>query len=128
MTSTGQSVAQRRAAVVKALKAGGAKARKGRLRLPVGELFWYLDTRVDGIGSSAGLLLEVGCWTPQLPPEPEGGAVDCPLLVDVALDDDAADVPALLARLREIGDLGTLRDRLDEFPGALVDQALRALL
>lgn len=126
--SGGASIAQQRAAVVKALKAGGAKARKGRLRLAVGELFWYVDTRVEGVGATARLALEVGCWTPQLPPEPEGGAVDCPLLVDVALTDPAADVAALLARVGAIGDLGTLRDHLDDFPDALVDRALSALL
>ncbi|WP_370250011.1 hypothetical protein [Nocardioides sp.] len=122
------SIPAQRAAVVKALKAGGAKPRKGRLRLAAGELFWYLDTRVVGLGASATLALEVGCWTPDLPPEPEGGAVDCPLLFDVAVADPAADVRALLDRLRGIGDLDALGARLPELPGALVDAPLRELL
>ena len=68
-----------RTAVVKLLKARGAKARRGHLRIPVGELFWYVDVLADGAGPTAPLRLEVGCWTAALPPEPDGGAVDCPL-------------------------------------------------
>ncbi|TWH01461.1 hypothetical protein L615_001800000050 [Nocardioides sp. J9] len=114
----GAVVKQARAAVVKQLKARGAKARRGHLRIPVGELFWYVDPRASGAGSQAGLVLEVGCWTPALPPEPDGGAVDCPLLLDVPLADPVADTDRLL-------DVVT---GLDELPGALVDAALRELL
>ncbi|MCL2543820.1 MAG: hypothetical protein FWE71_15355 [Nocardioidaceae bacterium] len=117
-----------RAAVVKALKARGAKARRGHLRIPVGDLFWYVDPRLDGVGSRARVVLEVGCWTPQLPPEPDGGAVDCPLLLDVPIADIETDVAALVDRTSGIGDLAALAARLDELPGALVDQALRDLL
>lgn len=122
-------VTDQRAAVIKALKARGAKARKGHLRLPVGNLFWYVDPRVDGVGASARLLLEVGCWTADLPPEPDGGAVDCPLLFDVAVGDDPqATVGAIVDQVTEIGDLTTLAARLDELDGALVDRRLRELL
>lgn len=122
-------VSQARASVVKVLKARGAKARRGHLRLPVGDLFWYVDTRTSGVGRSASLSLEVGCWTPQLPPEPDGGAVDCPLLLDVVLGPDpAADTEALLDRIGTIGDLATLGSSLDQLPGALVDRSLRDLL
>lgn len=122
-------VTQARAAVVKVLKAHGAKARKGHLRIPVGELFWYVDPRVDGVGRAAELRLEVGCWLPALPPEPDGGAVDCPLLMDVELGEDPAGATeALVGRIGGIGDLAALGARLDDFPGALVDRSLRELL
>ncbi|HJQ07188.1 MAG TPA: hypothetical protein VJ872_17190 [Nocardioides sp.] len=113
--------------MLKLLKARGFKARRGHLRLAVGELFWYVDLRIDGVGPSASLLLEVGCWTPLLPPEPDGGAVDCPLLVDVAVS-GAADVEALVGRVSGIGTLASLRDSVGDFPGVLVDRRLRELL
>lgn len=121
-------VSESRAAVVKLLKARGAKARRGHLRITVGDLFWYVDPRAEGVGRNAYLVLEVGCWTPEAGPEPDGGAVDCPLLVDVALDDLIADTTALLDRITGIGDLVTLGERLDEFPGALVDKTLAPLI
>jgi len=123
------STATDRAAVLKLLKARHAKARRGHLRIAVGELFWYVDVLADGTGPSAPLRLEVGCWTPELPPEPEGGAVDCPLLVDVRLAGDPVGITTgLLDRVTTIGDLATLAGRLDDLPGALVDQRLRGLL
>ena len=122
-------VSQRRAAVVKTLKARGAKARRGHLRLAVGDLFWYVDVLADGPGPEAPLRLEVGCWVPSLPPEPDGGAVDCPLLADVPLGGDAvAETVRVLDLVGGIGDLPTLRERLEDLPGALVDRALRDLL
>ncbi|NYI43072.1 hypothetical protein BJ993_000152 [Nocardioides aromaticivorans] len=121
-------VSESRAAVVKLLKARGAKARRGHLRIAVGDLFWYVDPRADGVGRNAYLVLEVGCWTPAAAPEPDGGAVDCPLLVDVPLEDLIADTTRLLDLITSIGDLATLGARLDELPGALVDQSLRDLL
>jgi hypothetical protein len=118
-------VSESRAAVVKLLKARGAKARRGHLRIAVGDLFWYVDPRAEGVGRNAYLLLEVGCWAPEVAPEPDGGAVDCPLLVDVALTDPLADTTRLLDLVTGIGDLATLGERLGELPGALVDQVLR---
>ncbi|MBS4754636.1 hypothetical protein KG112_17655 [Nocardioides sp. zg-ZUI104] len=123
------TVAQQRVAVVKALKAHGAKARRGHLRLTVGELHWYVDPLVEGVGQRAALRLEVGCWTAQLPPEPDGGAVDCPLLLDLPVGDDPVGAVAdLVARVGSIGDLPTLAVRLEDLPGALVDRKLRDLL
>lgn len=122
------TVSDTRAAVVKALKAGGAKARRGHLRLQVGDLFWYVDPRASGVGQRATLALEVGCWLPTLPPEPDGGAVDCPLLFDVVLHEPVADTERLLDLIGSIGDLGSLGARLGDLPGALVDKSLRALL
>lgn len=119
---------QARAAVLKQLKARGAKARRGHLRLAVGELFWYVDPRLSGTGDRVEVVLELGCWTPELPPEPDGGAVDCPLLLDRPVADPVADTDRLLDVITGIGDLATLRARLDELPGALVDKALRDLL
>ncbi|WGX99107.1 hypothetical protein [Nocardioides sp. L-11A] len=118
-----------RTALVKLLKARGAKARRGHLRIPAGELFWYVDVLADGHGPTPPLRLEVGCWTAALPPEPDGGAVDCPLLMDVPLGaDPVGTTTALLDRVTAIGDLGALGARLGDLPGALVDQRLRDLL
>jgi hypothetical protein len=118
-----------RTAVVKLLKARGAKARRGHLRIAVGDLFWYVDVLADGVGPTAPLRLEVGCWTGALPPEPDGGAVDCPLLMDVPLGSDPVGVATtLLDRVTAIGDLVTLGESLGELPGALVDPRLRDLL
>ncbi|MCX6399217.1 MAG: hypothetical protein NTX33_04700 [Propionibacteriales bacterium] len=122
------TVSDTRAVVIKTLKARGAKARRGHLRLQVGDLFWYVDPRASGVGQHATLTLEVGCWLPALPPEPDGGAVDCPLLFDVPVADAAADVEELLAMISPIGSLAELGVRLDAFPGVLVDKSLRALL
>ena len=121
----------RRAAIAKALKAAGAKPRKGHLRLPAGELFWYVDVRADSPAPSAPLVLEVGCWHPAAGPEPDGGAVDCPYLADVPLDEDAAAATArLLALIGPVTDLAALGAFVgqDVMPGALVDQRLRTLL
>lgn len=112
------------AASIKQLKARGAKPRRGHLRLQVGELWWYVDPRIAG----RGLVLETGCWTPELPPEPDGGAVDCPLLFDHPVADVPADVDALVDLVTDIGDLATLAQRLGDLPGALVDRSLRDLL
>ena len=125
---TGMTGSQARAAVVKQLKARGAKARRGHLRIPVGELFWYVDPRVEGAGERTRVVLEVGCWTPRLPPEPDGGAVDCPLLVDVPVAHPVTDTDRLLDLVLSLGDLTALGARLDDLPGVLVDAALRDLL
>ena len=117
-----------RAAVLKQLKARGFKARRGHLRLAAGDLWWYADARLAGVGPDAQVVLEVGCWTPELPPEPDGGAVDCPLLFDVPLADPAPDADGVVDLVCGIGDLAVLRDRLGDLPGALVDRALRDLL
>ena len=121
----------RRAAIAKALKAAGAKPRKGHLRLPAGELFWYVDVRADSPSPSASLIFEVGCWLPAAGPEPEGGAIDCPLLADVPVGADAAVAATALAQLlAPVDSLGALRNLVDSgaLPGVLVDQLLRALL
>jgi hypothetical protein len=116
-----------RAAVIKELKARGAKARRGHLRLAAGDLWWYVDPVLRGPGVRAELVLEVGCWTSDLPPEPDGGAVDCPLLFDHPVSDPVADTSALVGLLGGISSLEELRARLGELPGVLVDQALRDL-
>lgn len=121
----------RRAAIAKALKAGGAKPRKGHLRLPAGDLFWYVDVRADSPSPSAPLVFEVGCWLPAVGPEPEGGAIDCPLLADVPVEGEVQEAAtALLARLARVADAAALRTMVETgaLPGALVDQQLRALL
>ncbi|QYJ05369.1 hypothetical protein KUV85_06735 [Nocardioides panacisoli] len=122
-------VGKARTAVGKAIKARGAKSRRGHLRWGVGDLWWYLDALAEGVGPQAPLRLEVGCWVPALPPEPEGGAVDCPLLAEFPLGEDpVAATEQVLDLVGGIGDLATLGERLGEFPDPLVDAALRELL
>lgn len=121
----------RRAAITKALKGAGAKARKGHLRLQAGELFWYVDVRSDSPSPSADLTFEVGAWLPAVGPEPEGGAIDCPLLADVTVGaDPTAATEALVSLVKPVGDLAALRGLVEAgtLPGVLVDQKLRALL
>lgn len=121
----------RRAAITKALKAGGAKARRGHLRLEAGDLFWYVDVRADSPAPSAQLVFEVGAWLPAAGPEPDGGAIDCPLLADVGVGEDPGQATAdLLALISRVGDLAALRALVEAgtLAGALVDQQLRALM
>ena len=121
----------RRTAITKALKAGGAKPRKGHLRLQTGEVFWYVDVRADSPSPAAALAFEVGGWLPAAGPEPEGGAIDCPLLADVPIGEDvSASVERLLTLLAPVTDVASLRALVDrgDLPGALVDRKLRALL
>lgn len=118
-----------RAAVVAALKRHGAKARKGQLRIGVGDLFWYVGLRADGVGPQAAWLFEVGCWVPELTPEPEGGAVDCPLMLDVPGGDDVvATASALVDDVTVVGDLAALGQWAQRHPEALVDRVLRERL
>jgi hypothetical protein len=120
----------RRAAITKALKAGGAKPRRGHLRLQAGEVFWYVDVRSASPAPGAQLILEVGAWLPAAGPEPDGGAIDCPLLADVSVGEDPARTTAdLLALIRPVTDLTALRALVaqDTLPGALVDQQLQQL-
>lgn len=121
----------RRAAITKTLKAGGAKARRGHLRLQVGDVFWYVDVRADSPVPTAGLTFEVGAWLSGAGPEPDGGAIDCPLLADVPVGDDAtASTQELLSVIGAVGDLVALKAFVDAgtMPGVLVDQQLRHLL
>ncbi|TCJ30901.1 hypothetical protein [Nocardioides jejuensis] len=116
--------AQARTAAVKQLKARGAKPRKGQLRLQVGDLFWYVDPRLSG----GSLVIETGCWLPALGGEPEGGAVDCPLLFDWPAADPAVDADLLVDLVLGIDSVGALRQRLADLPGVLVDKALKEIL
>lgn len=121
----------RRAAIAKALKAGGAKARKGHLRLEAGDLFWYVDVRADSPSPAAALVFEVGCWLPGVLPEPEGGAIDCPFLADVPVGEDVQrGTEGLLDLISRVDDPAALRRLVEEdaLPGALVDRVLRELL
>ena len=126
-----------RAAVAKAFKARGVKARKGHYRVPHDQLAWYVDLRADSPRPDAALGFEVGAWVPDLGlgKEPEGGAVDCPLLLDRALDsagaaDVAAQVDALVDLLERLDSLAALGEawRGGELEGALVDRDLRSRL
>ena len=118
-----------RTAVTALLKKRGAKAKRGRLPLVVGELTWFVDLRVEGRGSAAGWTLEVGCWVPGLTPEPEGGAIDCPLLWETPAGEDLlAAVGGVVDGVETVGDLGALAGWIAERPDALVDRVLRERL
>ncbi|MFT4289469.1 hypothetical protein [Nocardioides sp.] len=117
----------RRAAVAKALKAAGVKQRKGHWRLPGAEVVWYVDLRAEGPAPAAPMRFEVGAWPVSFGPEPDGGAVDCALLMDVPLGEDpAGEAGALLDRLTALGTIAALRQA--DLPGALLDAGLRELL
>lgn len=123
--------------MAKALKQRKVALRKGHWRLPGDGLTWYVDLRADGPGPAAPLRFEIGAFIDELgQPEPEGGAVDCPLLHDLPLDttagsaEIAAAVDALVDRLQQADRVATLAAawRAGEYAGALVDESLRALL
>lgn len=123
-----------RAAVAKTLRTRKIALRKGHWRIGAGDVVWYVDLRADSPRPDAALTFEAGAWLPALGlPEPEGGAVDCPLLLDVPLDGDG-DIPAatgaLLDRLAPLATIAALRSawRTGGLAGALVDRDLRALL
>lgn len=120
-----------RALVTKVLKARGVKPRKGQLRLPVGDLLWYVALRAASPAPTAAMTFEVGCWAPDLGPEPEGGAVDCPLLIDLPLEGDPAEAAGAVVDLMEsagsLDELGAAF-RAGRLQGALIDRALRERL
>jgi len=118
-----------RTAVGKVFKARGAKLRKGSWRLPGEGLTWFVSLRATGPQRDAALVLEVGCWVHDLVPEPEGGPVDCPLLLDQPLDpagDVVAVSEALLDRLEAVPTVAELASswRAGEWQGAYVDAVL----
>ena len=121
----------RRAAVTKALRARKVALRKGHWRLPGPEITWYVDLRADGPSPSAPMRFEVGAWAAALGPEPDGGAVDCALLVDVPLTGEpAAEADALVDRLLALGtvaDLAAARAAGD-LADAQVDRDLAELM
>ena len=123
--------------MAKAFKQRKVALRKGHWRLPCDGLTWYVDLRSDGPGPAARLRFEIGAWVDALgQPEPEGGAVDCPLLHDLPLDTSgdekaiAAEVDALVDRLHDADTVAGLARawRDGEYAGALVDRDLRRLL
>lgn len=121
-----------RQAVAKAFKARNVGLRKGHWRIP-GEVTWYVDLRASGPARDAALTFEVGAWVPGLTPEPEGGAIDCPLLLDVPLERDgdvAAQADALVDRLEAVPDPAALAAALErgDLAGAHVDRVLRDAL
>ena len=128
-----------RAAATKAFKAGGMPLRKGHNRLgdpKKDDVVWYVDLRAQNPGPSAPLRFEIGCWVAALgQPEPEGGPVDCPLLLDRPV---AATTPAEMSE--EVDELVSLVGGLDSVAALrtalsagdlglpLVDRSLRTLL
>jgi hypothetical protein len=121
----------RRTAVTKAFRARKVGLRKGHWRLPGPEITWYVDLRADGPAPSAPMRFEVGAWAGALGPEPDGGAVDCALLVDVPLGDDpAGEADALLDRLLALGTVAALASAraAGDLADAQVDRDLRELM
>lgn len=128
-----------RAAVAKAFKARGVKQRKGHWRLPHDELSWWIDLRADSPRPDAALSFEIGAWVPEcaaelgLGKEPEGGAVDCPLLLDRPLEtggDVAAQVDGLVDLLERLDTTAAIATEWPDgaLAGALVDDVLRTRL
>ena len=128
-----------RAAATKAFKAGGMPLRKGHQRLgdpKKDDFVWYADLRAQSAGPSALLSFEIGCWVAALDqPEPEGGPVDCPLLLDRAVvatspAEMTEEVGALVERLAELDSVTALRTALADgtLGQPLVDQSLRTFL
>lgn len=117
----------RRAAVSRVFKARKVALRKGHWRLPGEEIVWYVDLRADGPSPGAPMRFEIGAWPVAFGPEPDGGAVDCSLLLDVPLGDDpAGEADALLDRLEDLGTINAIRSA--DIRGALIDVNLRELL
>lgn len=128
-----------RTAATKAFKTGGMPLRKGHHRLgdpKSDDIVWYVDLRAQGAGPTAPLRFEIGCWVAALGhPEPEGGPVDCPLLLDrpVAGTTPAEigeEVGELVGLVGDLDSVAALREALAD--GALgrplVDQSLRTFL
>lgn len=117
----------RRAAVAKAFRGRKVALRKGHWRIQGKEVTWWIDLRSDSPLPSAALGFEVGAWVPGSGPEPEGGAIDCPLLADVPLGDaPAVEAEALIDRLEAISTLADLQGA--DLPDAHLDASMRALL
>ncbi|WP_091046595.1 hypothetical protein [Nocardioides sp. YR527] len=128
-----------RTAATKAFKAGGMPLRKGHHRLgdpKKDDIVWYVDLRAQGAGPSAPLKFEIGCWVAALGhPEPEGGPVDCPLLLDrplgaatpTELADEVGELVELVGRLDSVSALGAALTS-GELGRPLVDQSLRTFL
>ncbi len=117
----------RRAAVAKAFRGRKVVQRKGHWRIQGEEVTWWIDLRSDSPLPSAALGFEIGAWVPGSGPEPEGGAIDCPLLADVPLGEDPiTETDALIDRLTAIGTLADLKGA--DLPDAYLDAAMRALL
>ncbi|MEI7058143.1 hypothetical protein WBG06_20115 [Nocardioides sp. CCNWLW239] len=128
-----------RVAATKAFKSGGMPLRKGHHRLgdpKSDDIVWYIDLRAQGAGPSAPLRFEIGCWVAALGhPEPEGGPVDCPLLLDrpvasttpAEMGEEVGELVDLVSRLDSVGALGEALTSGD-LGRPLVDQSLRTFL
>ncbi|UDY22384.1 hypothetical protein [Nocardioides sp. Kera G14] len=117
----------RRVAVAKAFRGAKVALRKGHWRIVGDEVVWWVDLRAAGPRPDAALTFEAGAWVEGTGPEPEGGAIDCPLLVDIPLGDDpAGEAAALIARLTAIGTVAELRAA--DLPGAYLDASMKELL
>lgn len=120
-----------------AFRAGGVKLRKGHWRRPHAELAWYADLRADSPRPDAELTLEIGLWVPDLGlgAEAEGGAVDCPLLLDrpivresnAAVTEQIQTVVAMFDRLGTLADVAAAR-AAGQLDGAMIDPPLAARL
>jgi hypothetical protein len=121
----------RRAAVAKAMRAHKVGLSKGHWKLIAGQITWWVDLRAASPAPDAAMGFEVGAWVKGAGPTPDGGAVDCPLLCDVALGPDpTAQTSRLIGQLGAIDSLPALAAALEagELRGAQVDASLRTLL
>jgi hypothetical protein len=121
----------RRMAVAKAFREHKVPLRKGHWKIQGAEVVWWVNLRSDSPLPTAALGFEIGAWVAGAGPEPEGGAIDCPLLADQALGaDPAAQTAALVAQLQAIGTVAELDAAVgaDAFPEAYLDATLREIL
>lgn len=98
-----------RAAAAKAFRAAKVPLRKGHWKIQGQYVVWWIDLRADAPSPTAPLTFELGAWVPGAGPEPDGGAIDCPLLADQPAGDDAGvTASALIEELRQIDSLEAL--------------------
>lgn len=116
-----------RAAVAKIFREHKVALRKGHWRYQGEEVTWWIDLRAASPSPTSPLAFEVGAWVKGAGPEPEGGAIDCPLLVDVPAGNDAAVVARqIISVITAHGQLADLNKI--PWPGAHLDASLRQLL
>lgn len=121
----------RRVAVAKAFRELKVPLRKGHWKIQGEEVTWWVNLRSDSPLPTATLGFEIGAWVDGAGPEPESGAIDCPLLADQVLGEDPVDqTAALVAALREVSTVAELTAAVsaDLLPDAYLDATLREIL
>lgn len=121
----------RRVAVAKAFREQKVALRKGHWKIQGTDVVWWINLRAESPSPSAALGFEIGAWVTGAGPEPEGGAIDCPLLADQVLGEDpTGQTLALVELLRGVSTLAELSDAVDNdlLPDAYLDATLAEIL